>query len=58
MNTIVKDLGHVMEFSAISMYEVHSIQNDTIEEMKTKEHLLVNRVKSSHKTIKKLKNTI
>ena len=58
MNTIVKDLGHIMEFSVISMYEVHSIQNDTVEEMNTRERLLVNQVNSSQKIVKKLKNTI
>ena len=59
LNTMVKDLGDVtMEFSALLMYEVHAIQNYVVVERKNKEHALVNQVKSSHKTINKMKKTI
>ena len=59
MNTMVKDLGHVtMYFSTQSMYEVHAIENVAVIKIKNIDHVLVNQIKSSHKTIKKLKNTI
>ena len=46
MNTMVKDLGHVaMDFSALSMYEVHSIQNVTVIGMRNIEHAFINQVK-------------
>ena len=36
LNKVVKDLGDVaFDFSAIPMYQLHAIQHDIVEEMKT-----------------------
>ena len=56
---MVKDLGPVtMYFSVVLMYELHVIQNVVVVEMNTREHALLNLVKSSHKTVKTLKKTV
>ena len=55
INTMVKDISHVtMDFSTLSMYEMHDIHHVAVEKMKTKEHAFVNQVNPSHKTVKKL----
>ena len=59
MNTMVKYLGHVtMDFSALTMYEVHGIQNVVITEMNNKENSFLNQVKSSRKVVNKMKKTV
>ena len=59
LNAMVKKLDHVtIDFSALPMYEVYSIQNVAVTEMKVKEGALVKTVRASNKTIHKTKRTI
>ena len=59
LNTMVKDLVHItMDISAVSMYDLHVIQYVVVEKMKTRECVLLNQVKSLHKTVKTLMKTV
>ena len=59
MNTMVKDPGDItMDFSALSMYEVHAIQKATVTKMRKRECTLVNKVKYSHKSVNKIKKIV
>ena len=57
-NAVIKDIGHVtFDFSAVPMYQLHTIQHVVVEEMKTREHKIFEQLNTSKKTVSSLKHT-
>ena len=58
-NTMIKGIYHVsLDFSVVLMYLLHSIQQNAVEDMKTREHVVFDQLKHSKNTIALLKNKV
>ena len=56
---MIKDIGHMSrDFSLVLMYLLHTIHHTTVEEMKTRKHVLFDLLKNSKHTITTLKNKV
>ena len=56
---MIKDIDHMnLYFFVVPMYLLHTMQQDVIEEMKTREHDIFGQLKHSNTTIASLKNKV
>ena len=58
-NAMIKDIGHVsLDFSAVLMYLLYSIQQTIVGEMKKRECVVFNQLNQSKNTVTSLENKV